>query len=306
MTGLPRLSLGPVLYYWPREILLGFYERIAQSPVDIVYLGETVCSKRRALRGDDWLKLGEMLESCGKEVVLSSLTLLESASELGALKRLCDNGRFMIEANDMAAAQLLSGQHPFVCGPAVNLYNAGSLQVLARLGMKRWVLSVELSSTTLESLQQQRPAGLESEVFVFGRIPLAYSARCFTARAANLAKDDCGLCCIDHPDGLLLETRDQEPFLVLNGIQTQSAKTCNLVGALDDLRRLDVDILRISPQSDHTETVIQTFHDALHGQCSAEDAELRLQALVPTGSCNGYWHGGAGMDNRDPQAGRLD
>jgi len=58
----PKLSLGPVLYYWPRETLLEFYARIAASPVDIVYLGETVCSKRRVLNYSEWLELAERAE----------------------------------------------------------------------------------------------------------------------------------------------------------------------------------------------------------------------------------------------------
>jgi collagenase-like PrtC family protease len=31
----PKLALGPVLYYWPKEKLLDFYERISAAPVDI-------------------------------------------------------------------------------------------------------------------------------------------------------------------------------------------------------------------------------------------------------------------------------
>ena len=48
-----KLSLGPILYYWERERVLDFYAQAAGWPVDIVYLGEAVCSKRRALRPDD-------------------------------------------------------------------------------------------------------------------------------------------------------------------------------------------------------------------------------------------------------------
>ena len=45
-----RISLGPIPYFWERERVFDFYAHALEAPVDIVYLGETVCSKRRALR----------------------------------------------------------------------------------------------------------------------------------------------------------------------------------------------------------------------------------------------------------------
>jgi O2-independent ubiquinone biosynthesis protein UbiV len=296
MTGNMRISLGPVPYYWSRDDLLDFYARIAETEVDIVYLGETICSKRRSMRSEDWMQLAEELTAAGKEVVLSTMTLIEAGSELGAMKRLCDNGRFTVEANDMGAVNRLSGKHPFTTGPSVNIYNPQTLKVLARQGLKRWVLPVELSRQTLADMQHQRPDGVETEVLVYGRLPLAYSARCFTARAHDLPKDDCQFRCLDYPDGLLLSTRESEDFLVLNGIQTQSAKSCNLIADINDMRSLGVDVLRISPQSRHTERIIRTFHKRLLGYCSIEEASTLLETLMPGESCNGYWHGTSGMD----------
>jgi collagenase-like PrtC family protease len=294
-TTTPRLALGPVPYYWPREELLDFYAHIAAAPLDIVYLGETVCSKRRSLNSSEWLELATRLQDAGKEVVLSTLTLLEAGSELGRLRRLCKQADFLVEANDMAAVQLLSGMRPFVTGPAVNIYNARTLAVLAGLGLRRWVLPFELSRTALADMQALRPAGIQTEVLVFGRLPLAWSARCFTARAHDLPKDDCQFRCLDYPDGLLLSTREDESFLVLNGIQTQSARTLNLVGELEDLGRLGVDVLRISPQSRHTVALIENFHTALQDPAAAVHAAAELGEYMPCGPCNGYWHGDAGM-----------
>jgi collagenase-like PrtC family protease len=291
----PRLSLGPVPYFWPREDLLDFYARIATSPVGIVYLGETVCSKRRSLSGTEWLELAARLQATGKEVVLSTLTLLEAGSEIGSLQRLCEQADFLVEANDMAAVQLLSGKRPFVTGPAVNVYNARALAMLAELGLQRWVLPVELSRAALADMQAQRPAGVATEVLVYGRLPLAWSARCFTARAHGLPKDDCQFRCLDYPDGLLLSTREDEEFLILNGIQTQSARTLNLVAELGDLVELGVDVLRISPQSRHTEAIIEAFHKALREPAATARAAMELDGYMPVGPCNGYWHGGAGM-----------
>ena len=291
----PRLSLGPLTYFWPREDILELYREIADSPVDTVYLGETVCAKRRSLNLEDWLALGQDLADAGKEVVLSSLALIEAESELKTLRRVCGNGRFLVEANDMAAVQLLAGEVPFVAGPFVNIYNTRTLHKLASLGLRRWVLPVELSRDTLAQIQAERPQGLETEIFAYGRLPLALSARCFTARAHNLPKDDCQLRCLDYPDGMLLETQEAQRFLTLNGIQTQSAQTCNLLAEHQEAGRLGVDLLRISPQSRHTTRIVQAFAEVLRHRRDLADAQRELGGYMPAGPCNGYWKGNAGL-----------
>jgi len=292
----PRISLGPVLYYWPKDQLLDFYDEIMQSPVDIVYLGETVCSKRRLMRMEDWLDLAHRLQKAGKEVVLSTLALIEAGSELGAARGVCEQREFMVEANDMGAVQMLSGKGPFVTGHSVNIYNHRTLDLLARLGMKRWVMPVELSRDTLSDILEQKTQAVETEVFAFGRMPLAYSARCYTARAHKLPKDDCQFRCLDYPDGLLLSTREDESFLTLNGIQTQSASTFNLIADMDTVIDMGVDVLRISPQSRHTPGIIRIFYDVIQGRCSTEEAQQKTSVLTGADICDGYWYGRPGME----------
>ena len=290
----PRLSLGPLPYFWPRQAVFDFYERMAQAPFDVVYLGETICSKRRALRLEDWLAIAAELTRAGKEVVLSTLTLIESESEVTHLKRVCANGRYWVEANDMGAVNLLVGS-AFVAGPTINIYNSRTLARLAGAGAARWVLPTELGRDTLTALQAARPPGLQTEALVHGRLPLSYSARCFTARAHNRAKDDCGFLCLEYSEGMPLESREGEPFLVLNGIQTQSALTYCLVGDLADLRGHDIDVLRISPQHQGTAEIAAVFRDAIAGTLKSPAAQHRLAALSPGGLCDGYWQGRAGM-----------
>jgi collagenase-like PrtC family protease len=206
MTSILKIALGPLQYYWPRDTVFGFYEAMARTPVDIVYLGETVCSRRHELRLADWLGIAAQLQDAGKEVVLSTQVLLEPGAEVATMHKIAANGSFLVEANDMGAVQRLAGKVPFVAGPQLNLYNLPSLQWMASLGASRWVMPLEMKRDDLTILQQGRPDGLQTEVFAYGRMPLAFSARCFTARHRNLPKDDCCFSFLDHPDGLLLKT----------------------------------------------------------------------------------------------------
>ena len=289
-----KLSLGPLLYYWSREDTLAFYEAAAGWPLDSVYLGETVCSRRHLLRLPDWLELAETLAAAGKEVVLSTQTLIESESDLKALRKLIADGRFLVEANEWGAVRLLAEQGAaFVAGPTLNAYNPDTLALLAQLGAKRWVPPVEMPREMLAAMAI--PAGMETELFAYGRLPLAFSARCFTARHYNLQKDDCQFRCLDHPDGLTMRTREGEDFLALNGIQTQSAKVMNLAHRTDELRATQVDILRLSPQSRQMGRVVEVFRALLAGDIAPPDAPAKLDRLMPGAPCDGYWLGEAGM-----------
>ena len=142
---------------------------------------------------------------------------------------------------------------------------------------------------------ERRPAGIETEVFAYGRMPLAFSARCFTARHYNLPKDDCQFRCLDDADGLALNTRDKDAFLTLNGIQTQSALVYDLSDAIAELRDLKVDVLRLSPQSRDTIAIIGSFRERCAGRPGAS-----LEGLRVAPPCNGYWYGVPGMEYRAP------
>ena len=137
-----------------------------------------------------------------------------------------------------------------------------------------------------------RRSPLATEAFVFGRMPLAFSARCFTARAANRPKDDCGFVCGAHPDGLTLHSRERQPFLALNGIQTQSAAVQNLLPHLPRLRTAGVDVLRLSPQSRDFLDVVRAFDDARQ----ARNGPGLPDTFLSGGYCDGYLDGRAGME----------
>ncbi|MFK3660563.1 U32 family peptidase [Scandinavium sp. NPDC088450] len=288
-----KYSLGPVLYYWPKETLEDFYQQAAQSSADVIYLGEAVCSKRRATKVADWLAMAKSLANSGKQVVLSTLALVQASSEINELKRYVDNGDFLIEASDLGVVNLCADRKlPFVAGHALNCYNAVTLRLLQKQGMVRWCMPVELSRDWLVNLLAQcDELGIrnkfEVEVLSYGHLPLAYSARCFTARSEDLPKDECETCCIKYPNGRSVLSQENQQVFVLNGIQTMSGYVYNLGNELASMQGL-VDMVRLSPLGTETFSMIDAFRANENGA-----SPLSLEAHS---DCNGYWKRLAGLE----------
>lgn len=300
-----RLTAGPVLYYWSRKTLTDFYAQVADSAIDTVVLGEVVCSRRHEMKRDDWLALARDLAACGKEVVLATQALLESESDLREMRAIAEQNDYLVEAGDASTFRTLAGRR-FVLGPHINVYSRPALDEYAGLGAHRWVAPVELDLQAIATINPpdspvrggpQRDTPIETEIFAFGRLPLAFSARCFTARHYHLPKDECAFRCIEHPDGLLLSTGEGTPFLALNGIQTQSAAWHCLIGAGDALRSAGVSRARLSPCASNFAEVVALFEAVYNAGADAADAARRLQQMsLPGGLVDGFAHRGAGLD----------
>ncbi|WP_263753888.1 U32 family peptidase [Kosakonia cowanii] len=281
-----KYSLGPVLYYWSKETLEEFYQQAANSRADVVYLGEAVCSKRRATKVGDWLAMAKALADSGKQVVISTLALVQASSELNELKRYVDNGEFLLEASDLGVVNLCAERKlPFVAGHALNCYNAVTLRLLLKQGMVRWCMPVELSRDWLVNLLEQcETLGIrqqfEVEVLSYGHLPLAYSARCFTARSENRPKDECETCCIKYPTGRSMRSQEDQQVFVLNGIQTMSGYVYNLGNELTSMQGL-VDVVRLSPMGSETFTMLEAF--------KANETGSAPLPLASNSDCNGYW-----------------
>ena len=287
-----KISLGPIQFYWSAEKTRAFYREVAASSVDIVYLGETVCSKRRELRWQDWQEIGAVLEAAGKEVVYATLALVEAESELKSIARIVREAPQLVEANDYSAIHFASeSPNGFTTGPSINLYNVEAIKQLAQIGLKRWVMPVELGFDALKAIQSQKDQfpTVETEVFVFGHMPLAFSARCFTARQFDFPKDACRLKCLDFDSGIPLSSQDGTLLFTINGIQTLSGLPVNYLSYLQDMKDVGVDVIRISPVAEGTIACIAQFRQALDGQ---------LLATTTSEYANGYWHGEAGMASK--------
>lgn len=295
----PRAALaftvGPLLYWWPRQALMDFYAQVADSAAQTVVLGEVICSRRNELSLDDWLALARDLSAAGKEVVLATQALLASEAELRTLRRITAQGDYAVEAGDASALRLLAraaaeepGRKPFVIGPHINVYNRAALVEHAALGAGTWVAPVELALAAVAAINPASnrvpgPAGaIATEVFAFGRVPLSFSARCFTARHHRLPRDGCDFRCRDDADGLPLASSEGQPFLVINGTQLQSAGVQALLGEAAALREAGVSRLRMSPTSSGFFEALRLFDAVINHGADAKAAAAELRQAMPS------------------------
>ncbi|MDK1377644.1 U32 family peptidase [Sinorhizobium sp. 6-70] len=288
VTTLPSLSLGPVLYLWDGPKWRDFYFRIAdEAPIAHVFIGETVCSKRLHFIEPHVGEVVERLEQAGKSVSLSSLALVTLERESQLVRALARDSAHPVEANDLSALGLLAGK-PHAIGPLINVYNGATARLLASRGATSICLPPELPMTSVREIVRDAP-GVAFEIFAFGRVPLAISARCAHARSKGLVKDNCQFICGDDPDGLVVETLDRQPFLVLNGVQTVSHTCQALIQELPELADAGISRIRLSPQDCDMVSVARAFDDAIAGRSAPADAIARLQEAYPgTRLSNGF------------------
>lgn len=297
MTDRAALTLGPLLFNWSADRWSDFYARIAdEAPVDRVCLGEVVCSKRLPFYIDRLPQAIERLRRGGKSVVLSSLALVTLKRERQMCADLADSGDIEVEVNDFTMLAFLEHGRRFAAGPLVNVYNEGTLDVLAARGMAHVCLPPELPLASIATLARAASdRGVTAEVWAFGRVPLAISGRCYHARVHGLAKDNCQFVCGEDPDGLAVDTLDGQDFLAINGVQTLSFTHGNLLGDLDGLRAAGVTSFRLSPHSGDMVAVAGLFRQVLDGAIEGGSATGALSTLLPGAAfSNGFLAGACG------------
>jgi len=110
---------------------------------------------------------------------------------------------------------------------------------------------------------------------------------------------------MDYKNGLTLKNPRSQPFLALNGTQTQSASVYNLIGELDTIRATGVDVVRVSPQAFFTAKILKLFHEVMDKRLPAQAAKQQMTKLMPDQTCDGYWHGRPGIEQSYLAATRM-
>lgn len=298
MTTNAKLTMGPILFHWPAEQKRDFYFRIAdEAPIDTVYIGEVVCSKRTPFFEKHYDEVAERLSKAGKTVVFSSLSELMLPRERKQVEALTARDDYEVEANDASALFHLRGR-PHRIGQYFNTYNEETMAALAERGATHFALNAELPAEAIKALAEKaQELNVGVEVQVYGRTGLALSARCYHARSHERIKDNCRFVCENDPDGLVLDTLENQPFLCVNGIQVLSYKCLNLLQEIPEMLDAGVEYFRLSPHSHDMVEVANIFDQVLNGKMEAAEGLSALKAL-PLGDLftNGFYHHKRGYD----------
>ena len=295
MTG-AQLTMGPILFHWPADKKRDFYFRIAdEAPVDTVYIGEVVCSKRAPFFEAHCDEVAERLTKAGKKVVFSSLAEIMIPRERKMTEGLCELEEYEVEANEAAALYHLRGK-PHRIGQYFNVYNEDTMAHLASQGAVHFAVPSELPKEALTVLgEKAKELNVGLEVQVYGRTGLALSARCYHARSHGRIKDNCQFVCEEDPDGMELKTLEGKPFLAVNGIQTLSQTYLNLMREMDEMQAIGVTHFRLSPHSHDMVLIAETFRAVLDKACTADEGITRLEDADFNGKFSrGFYHGKPG------------
>ena len=140
-------------------------------------------------------------------------------------------------------------------------------------GAKRVILARELNKNQIKYITENKPNGLETEIFVHGAICFGYSGRCFlsdflSCRSANLG--DCAQSCRWKYNVYVEETNNPGNLMPVeddkNGTYIFSSKDLCLIKEIPDIINLNVDSLKIEGRLKteyYLATVINAYRNAI-------------------------------------------
>ncbi len=300
ITNNTTLALAPLLYHWPAEKWANFYKMIAdETDFDEVYLGEVVCSRRLHLYEKEIFGAAEYLKNAGKKVIISTLALLTSDYEMEYTKTICSQDEYLVEINDVGTIELLNGKE-FYVGPFVSIYNEMAMQYMQKCGALKVATPSELPFEEIVKIKEF--SNLPIAISVFGRAPLAVSARCYHARRYGKKKMNCEYVCLNDSNGMDVNTLENEDFLSVNGTCTMTNSVINLAAEFEAIKKANINTLRISPHDCDMKAVNRIWRDIINGNINTNEADSRLAAVgLSYPFSNGFFYGGVGRDFITPK-----
>jgi collagenase-like PrtC family protease len=146
--------------------MMAFYDAVALSSVDIVYVGTTTHAAMAGLQQRDCLAVARELAAGGKEVVLSirgSVSMGRDGREERFNHWVAD-GPLAVEVGDERTFQLLAGKVPLVIGTGLACGDALTLRQRVELGAMRWAMPAACRGEFMKAVSFASDAACQVEL----------------------------------------------------------------------------------------------------------------------------------------------
>ncbi|APH38762.1 DUF3656 domain-containing U32 family peptidase [Methanohalophilus halophilus] len=172
-----------------------------QNGADAVYLGGSAFSARGYADNFPDVNLGEAIDYAhlyGVRVYVTVNTLIkdsEFSQAMDLLTELCNRGVDAVIIQDiglLAACRSHLPQMPVHASTQMTVHNTESVKLLERYGVKRVVLSREMSLEEIASMNDN--TNMELEVFVHGALCISYSGQCLMSSMIGGRSGNRGYC----------------------------------------------------------------------------------------------------------------
>lgn len=227
---------------------------------DAVYCGTSSLSLRtRAdMQDNDLIKTIEYAHRIGKKiyVTLNIFAWDEKYPEIIEMAKKLEEARpDGIIAADPGVIEVIKKYAPSVAinvSTQANLVSLHSCNFWYKQGCKRMIMAREMNKEQLKYIMENKPEGMEIEIFGHGAICFSYSGRCFLSdflacRSANLG--DCAQSC-RWSYNMYLEEKNNPGNLMpveedINGTSILSSKDLCLIHEIPEIIDMGVDSLKI-------------------------------------------------------------
>lgn len=227
---------------------------------DAVYLGTASLSlrSRAAMDDNDLVKTIEYAHSIGKKVYVAmniyafDTDYVEIEKMCRMLEKIKPDGIIAADPGVISKILELAPSVPVNISTQSNLVSLEACKFWYNQGCKRMIMARELDKNQLKYIMENKPEGMEIEVFVHGAICFSYSGRCFLSdflcgRSANYGS--CAQSC-RWSYNLYLEEKNNPGNLMPveideHGTSILSSKDLCLINELPELLNMEVDSLKI-------------------------------------------------------------
>lgn len=269
-----------------------------------VYVGGKSFSARQFAGNfddDEMIEAVRFCHSYGTKLYVTLNTLLHNFELEGAVKYaafLYSIGVDAIIVQDIGFIKALREMLPGLelhGSTQMTVHNLEGVNLLYSMGMKRIVLSRELSLKEIKYIKENTKA--ELEVFVHGALCISFSGQCLFSSMLGGRSGNRGRCAQPCRMQYTLNDRGEKSYV----LSPKDLATLDFIQEIVDAGVHSLKIEGRMKKPEYVATVVSSYKRALEGRSGSEDFEKVAQAFNRGGFTSGYFLGKEGNRMMSPE-----